>query len=291
MDKKINLEWYRTFKEIYQCQTITDASNKLGLTQPAVSLQLSNFEKVLNKKLFDRTSRKMIPTEYAKILYSQVVDLIEKLDNIQKLVLENSSKVINLGCPHEFFDSFLIDKISNFDFRINIEFGLTNNLLEKLKSGDLNIVIATKKINKLDLIYKEIFTETILLVGNNSINTIKFNEFIYNQDYDSAEKFLSQLICYAYSSDLPLIKRFWKNNFVKRPNLITKATVPNLNSLINLIINTPDSFSLIPDYLCKEQIKKGTIKEIWQGRESTTNKIYMAFNKDFEYEHFFNNIR
>ncbi|MBC7476121.1 MAG: LysR family transcriptional regulator [Candidatus Sericytochromatia bacterium] len=124
MDKKINLEWYRTFKEIYQCQIITEASNKLGLTQSAVSLQPSNFEKVLNKKLFDRNQRKMIPTEYAKIFYYQVVDLIEKLDNIQTLTLENNSKVINVGCPHDFFDSFLIDKISHFDFRINIYFRL-----------------------------------------------------------------------------------------------------------------------------------------------------------------------
>jgi len=68
----INFEWYRTFKTIYECDSISEASKKLFMTQPGVSKQLSALEGRIRKKLFVRTARKTIPTEYGKFLYTQM---------------------------------------------------------------------------------------------------------------------------------------------------------------------------------------------------------------------------
>ena len=68
----INLEWLRTFISIYECNNLTEASKKLNMTQPGVSKHLAALESHIGKKLFDRTTRKLVPTEYGDFLYSQI---------------------------------------------------------------------------------------------------------------------------------------------------------------------------------------------------------------------------
>ena len=80
----INLEWYRTFKAIYKTGTLTGAAEALYISQPGVSLHLSSLEAYVGYKLFDRTSRKMIPTERAKVLFNAINEPLTKLEIVEK---------------------------------------------------------------------------------------------------------------------------------------------------------------------------------------------------------------
>jgi DNA-binding transcriptional LysR family regulator len=70
----VNLEWYRTFKAIYKTGTLTEAADTLFISQPGVSLHLSSLEAYVGYKLFDRTGRRMIPTERGKVLYNAITE-------------------------------------------------------------------------------------------------------------------------------------------------------------------------------------------------------------------------
>ena len=77
---KWNLEWLRTFKAIYETGTLTAAAQELFISQPGVSLHLNSLEAYTGYKLFERTAKKMTPTEKGKILYNFVVAPLEKLE-------------------------------------------------------------------------------------------------------------------------------------------------------------------------------------------------------------------
>lgn len=81
----VNLEWYRTFKAIYKTGTLTGAAEVLFISQPGVSLHLSSLETYVGHKLFDRTGRKMIPTEHGKVLFNALVDPLTKLEEVEKI--------------------------------------------------------------------------------------------------------------------------------------------------------------------------------------------------------------
>ncbi len=100
----INLEWYRTFKTVYETGSLTAASKQLFISQPNVSQHISSLEAYIGKSLFER-KRKAIPTDYAQIIYAQIVDPINKLEEAEmvfkNMCLVKSRPTLNIGAPKE----------------------------------------------------------------------------------------------------------------------------------------------------------------------------------------------
>ena len=95
----VNLEWYRTFKAVYQAGSLTAASKALFISQPNVSQHLSSLEAYVGKTLFERKPR-IAPTGYGKLFYTQVVEPLEKLEKVEAgfnaACLKKKSPIIRL---------------------------------------------------------------------------------------------------------------------------------------------------------------------------------------------------
>ena len=57
------------FCEVVDRKSFSQAAERLGVTQPAVSLQVRSLEKRLGSKLLDRSGRRVEPTEAGQRLY------------------------------------------------------------------------------------------------------------------------------------------------------------------------------------------------------------------------------
>ena len=57
------------FCEVVDRKSFSQAAERLGVTQPAVSLQIRSLEKRLGSKLLDRSGRRVEPTEAGQRLY------------------------------------------------------------------------------------------------------------------------------------------------------------------------------------------------------------------------------
>ena len=57
------------FCEVVDRRSFSQAAERLGVTQPAVSLQIRSLEKRLGTKLLDRSGRRVEPTEAGQRLY------------------------------------------------------------------------------------------------------------------------------------------------------------------------------------------------------------------------------
>jgi DNA-binding transcriptional LysR family regulator len=90
----VNFEWYRTFKTIYETGTLTATAEKLFISQPGVSLHLSSLEAYMGVKLFDRISKKMVPTECGKVLYNSVVESVLKLEDVERITQKTTNEII-----------------------------------------------------------------------------------------------------------------------------------------------------------------------------------------------------
>src|SRR6516225_2580907 len=58
-----------TFCEVVERRSFSQAAERLGVTQPAVSLQIRGLEKRLGTRLLDRSGRRVEPTEAGLRLY------------------------------------------------------------------------------------------------------------------------------------------------------------------------------------------------------------------------------
>ena len=59
----------RAFCAVVELKSFSQAAERLGVTQPAISLQVRSLEKRLDRKLLDRSARRVEPTEAGLALY------------------------------------------------------------------------------------------------------------------------------------------------------------------------------------------------------------------------------
>ena len=78
----IDFELYRIFVAVAKEENITKASEKLNISQPAVTKQIKNLEKQVSLKLFDRKSKGLSLTADGKAIYEKLKNPIEELNRV-----------------------------------------------------------------------------------------------------------------------------------------------------------------------------------------------------------------
>jgi DNA-binding transcriptional LysR family regulator len=269
----VNLEWYRSFVEVYRVGTVSRAAEALHLTQPAVSQHIAALESTLGTALFQR-----MPTEAGKRLYTRVAAAIETLESIPtKTALNNAPLLIRLGTPAEFFSEYVLLRLPNEDETLfAVQFGLVKDLIEQLLDNQIDCAIATQKISKPELDYHLLFEEKFWLVGPPTV-TLPIALEVMQADLRTLEQWLRQQPWIAYSEDLPIIRRFWRIIFGRRLDVNPQFVIPDLRSIREAIAQGL-GFSVLPDYLCAEWIAGQRLTLILQP-VTVTNSIWLVYRK------------
>jgi len=277
----VNLEWYRTFKAIYKTGTLTGASQVLFISQPGVSLHLSSLENYVGYKLFDRTGRKMVPTERGKVLYNFTIEALSKLEEAEKNFQRSTEKhtpTISIGMCFETFQITLEQYISSLPFNVIIRFGEYPEMVENLEKGILDIIITPQMVPKNSIEYQPFSSETIVIVGGNQTDEKEFQTIEELNDIEAIEIWLKSQKWYGTTGDMEHLRRFWQLNFNKYPDFRPNYIVPNLNSIVRCL-SSGKGLAVIPDFLCKKELESGQIKLIWKGKTPLENTLHFATRK------------
>lgn len=275
----VNLEWYRSFVAVYQIGTVSGAAQVLYLTQPAVSQHIASLESALSTQLFERMPRRMLPTEAGKRLYNQAIAAIETLDAIAtQNTFADAPSLIRLGTPQDFFSEWLVKCLPSEDKTLfSFQFGLVQELIEKLLTNQLDYVLATQKIAKSELEYQPIFEESFWLVGSPQIE-IPVSPEILQVDLNPLEQWLKKQPLIAYSEELPIIRRFWRVVFGRRTEMQAHYIIPDLRGIRSAIAHGL-GYSVLPDYLCGEWVNRDRLTLILKPTKAVTNQIWLAYRK------------
>jgi len=281
----VNLEWYRSFKAIYKTGTLTGAAESLFISQPGVSLHLSSLESYVGYKLFERTGRKMVPTEKGKILYNFVVEPLSKLEDAEKYFQKSTEKhtpTISVGMCFETFQITLEQYISTLPFNVIIRFGEYPEMLDQLDKGILDLIITPQKGNSSNIIHEAFSSETIVLVGGANTDDHLFKALVKKNNLPQIEIWLKEQKWYGTAGDMEHLLRFWQLNFGKHADFRPNYIVPNLNSIVRCL-SGGKGLAIIPDFLCKKEVEEGKIKVVWEGKEKLKNTLYFGTRKKTQY--------
>ena len=148
----INLELYKIFVIVAKEKNITRASEKLNISQPAVTKHIKNLEDQLGITLFKRNKYGMELTEKGKGLYDEIVNPINTILNAERKF--TSSRNINLG-SHVTMLSRMFGKCiaEYYNINPNSQIEVTNetfnDMLEMLERQKLDIVLSKKVDEKI----------------------------------------------------------------------------------------------------------------------------------------------
>lgn len=106
----------RIFKAVCEEGNITKASEKLFITQPAVSNTINELESYLGICLFDRISRKLQLNETGKLFLAKTIKLLDLYDDLEQKARElEENAIIKIGSSITIANFILPKAIAEFE--------------------------------------------------------------------------------------------------------------------------------------------------------------------------------
>lgn len=281
-----NLEWLRTFRAIYETGTLSAAAQQLFISQPGVSLHLNSLEAYTGNKLFDRSARRMVPTEKGKILYNNILDSLLKLETAEQHFHKrshNERSTVSVGMCFETFQYTLEEQISSLPFNLIIKFGEYPQMQQDLDNGLLDLIITPQKGHQPNLTYRPFSKERIVLIAGSKTDTTLVDKLLQQGNLKEAAKYLKEQLWYSTAADTESLKNFWKAQFNEHPDFSPNYIVPNISSIIRCLSNGT-GFSIVPDFLCREVIQNKKIRPVWGGWKPLENTLYFGTRKKTIYQ-------
>lgn len=148
----LNLEsgLLRSFVAIAETGGFTAAAKVVGRSQSAVSLQIRRLEEMLDCRLLDRSGRAVTLTRRGRDFLAYAYRILRLHEEAAAAVNpELGETVVRVGMPNDYAELFLPSVLRRFDalhpeIRCNIECDMTWELLEKLREGDLDVVVGVR---------------------------------------------------------------------------------------------------------------------------------------------------
>lgn len=133
---------------------ITRAAQKLHITQPTLSRQLSELERELKTQLFIRGKRSIVLTESGLLLMQRATELLKLVAKTERDLLESQGELVGtiaIGCVESTASKLLVQWIKSFrESHTNVVFdivsGTGDDLREKLDRGMIDLAILLEPI-------------------------------------------------------------------------------------------------------------------------------------------------
>ncbi|MTH54766.1 LysR family transcriptional regulator [Bacillus mangrovi] len=264
----IDFEWYRSFISIYKHQSVSEAAKARILTQPAMSQHLAALEAEVGEPLFIRTTRKIVPTERGKELYSRLAPMVE---NLEKTTLEirhslQAEQAVSIGSPIDYFAVRALNKLKNCSLRVVHHNGEADALFEMLENNRTDLILTTQRFEKPGIEYKLMDQERFVIVAPVGMAEEATKE--------KPEEWLLKQRWISYGMELPIIRRLWREHFRKRPEINPVYIIPDLRGILTAVEHGI-GISVLPEYLLSDSLAAGKIKWIYP-ELAASNNIYIG---------------
>ncbi|CDX04458.1 LysR family transcriptional regulator [Desulfitobacterium sp. LBE] len=161
------------FVSVYRLRNFSRAGKALFLTQPTISNHISDLEIELGVKLFDRSSREVMPTDTGDIFYQYAVNLLETRDcaisslNQHNRQIEGRLEIAASTIPCQ----YLLPKIMmgfqkiNPNIKFLIHQGDTNQVIREIREKKYQVGIVGTRTDEDKLDYEILTRDRLVLIA------------------------------------------------------------------------------------------------------------------------------
>ncbi len=168
------LNQLQVFLKIVETRSITKAAEELNLTQPAVSIQLKNFQNQFDIPITETIGRRIYITDFGKEIADIAQNVIDKLYELNFKTLAYKGHItgrlkISVVSTGKYVMPFFLSEFLQTHNKIDLMMDVTNKnqVIESILSNKVDFALVSLippslQIEKLDLLQNKLF-----LVGNN----------------------------------------------------------------------------------------------------------------------------
>ncbi|MEO2266499.1 LysR substrate-binding domain-containing protein [Pseudoalteromonas pernae] len=173
--KNIPMDSLRTLVTVVDVGGFAKAGELLGLSQPAVSLQIKRLEDLLGRKLFKKQGQRQVLNHQGEQLLPLAKQILKENDAILQLFSnETVTGKVRLGIPSEFAASILPSIIGDFvslypDVSLEVKSELSKQLMHVSNRDEFDLVLTL--VEQLDNPhYPSFLQDDLVWVGNTAIS-------------------------------------------------------------------------------------------------------------------------
>jgi DNA-binding transcriptional LysR family regulator len=207
------LNQLQIFLKIVQTESVTKASQELHLTQPAVSIQLKNFQDQFDIPLTEVLGRKLFVTDFGREIAEAAEGILQQVYSINYKTLAHKGLLvgrlkISVVSTGKYVMPYFLTPFLNKNPGIDLLMDVTNKskVIESLENNEVDFALVSilpsqLEVEKLDLLQNKLF-----LVGNSNVKVNK------DVKVDSLLKELPLLFREKGSGTRQTMERFIENN-------------------------------------------------------------------------------
>ncbi|MGW7052259.1 LysR family transcriptional regulator [Streptomyces sp. NPDC054887] len=270
-----DLNLLRTFLAVYRAGSFTAAAQLLGLSQPTVTTQIRTLERQTGRELFERLPRGVAPTPVADELATRVAAPLDALAVATAPASPDDSPAepVHLAGPAELLCTRVLPGLAGLvadGVRLRVTTGLTDHLLDELRAGRHDVVIATTRPRGRTLASVPLMDEEFVLVAA-PVWADRLREGLAAE----GPAVLSPVPLVTYAEDLPIARRYWRHVFGKRLTRRAAVTVPDLRGVLSAVA-AGGGFTVLPRYLCADELASGALVALHEPDDPPINTAYLV---------------
>lgn len=176
----------KIYLKVAQTQSVTKASEQLYLTQPAVSIQLKNFQAQFDLPLTEMIGRKIYITDFGKEIAESAERILEELQAINYRTHEFKGKLagrlkISVVSTGKYVIPYFLSGFLKQHEGVELLLDVTNKsqVIKSLENNEVDFSLVSVIPEHLMLNKLELMENKLYLVGNKEVS---FNEKMYKND-------------------------------------------------------------------------------------------------------------
>lgn len=264
------------FVEIANTCNLSRAAERIGISQPSLTLAIRRIEESLGADVLIRSKKGVTLTKAGTKLLKHSKVMMQYWEQIKSEALSSVNEVsgkISLGC-HPSVGLYTLDKIlpnvlSNFpNLEISLFHDLSRNIVERVISLELDVGLAINPVKHPDLIIQNLLEDTVCLWTVKKSGT--------NTDYKSGKAIL---ICDPSLLQTQDIIKKLKRKGINFSRVITSSSLENIANLTA----SGAGIGIIPSRIAKKIAGDSisSIKEAPQFKD-TLSVVYRMENRNIK---------
>lgn len=177
------LHQLQIFQKVAETQSVTKAADELHLTQPAVSIQLKNFQAQFDIPLTEVIGRNIYITDFGKEIANAAEKILEQIYDINYKTLAYQGALIgklkiSVVSTGKYVMPYFISDFISQNPGVELEMDVTNKtkVIETIANNEVDLALVSILPGKLRVEHMPLLKNKLYLVGNSSAKqTIKKN--------------------------------------------------------------------------------------------------------------------
>ncbi len=279
----VDLNLYKTFYIVAKYNSFTKASEKLYISQPAVTHAIKKLETQLDVELFKRDSKGISLTKAGELVYhyaEHLCELVEANKNLIDDLNDIKKEVLNIGVPTHIGTFYFVNYLKLFNqiypnVKVNIINKKSDEMLNMLIKRELDIVIDTNMAIPDDNTIKvrKVFDLESCFVCNYQYKDISQKGKLDPKDLNQYPLILPS----STTANRKMIDKYFKEK-----NVILKPLVEvNSSSITKGIINQGIGIGWMIKEFIKDDLKSGKLYEVKVDINQVLTPVSIAYHTKY----------